>query len=280
MVINDGYGQLASWYYNHFSIEPISAKETLAAEKPSTIPKTSLQTLLEVLLKFTPNTDVIIVAHGFDHGMVMPIVPGSRSAAKTEALSRLMEGDTKKLVGTYGLSENTVQDLLAKAEAVRKIGLGHIAFRGCSIGSNKRNLQVLRDFLGAKDASAASVLSTYGYARPDVVSAGKFDQAWKNYSGKAHRFEGSNGKLIFWRAPHPREQYADVTKLMVTDKKVLHEWFQAVFDPKTSGATATKHANKTPLHYLVYEPPVMPLDGVGNPTALGYLDFISRASDP
>lgn len=280
LVNDDDYGKLAIWYYTHFPDEPISAKASLTAEKPAVMPKTSLLSLLESVLTAKKGTDLIVVSHGYDKGMIMPIMRGMDALATTQNLEILMGGDSKK-IEAFGAKPDAMADLLAKAEAVRKIGLGHVAFRGCSIGSQKRNLEILRDFLGAADVSAASVLSTFGKVKPAIPrSQSHFNQLWTKYKDRAHLFTGSSGRAIFWRGPHPKAKLDDLILLYIEKKEVLHEWFQALFLPGTSSATATKLMLHTPVHYLRRDIAVMPLDGRSDVTILGYADFIASASDP
>ncbi len=285
LIIDDDYGQLASAYYAKFPEEPISAKASLKVDATEFIPQTSLLTLLKQILKSVKSAeDLVIASHGNENGMIMPLIPKYGRTAITDNLIDLMSGKAhSEIADHFSLKTSIIDEILSTADSVRKLGLGHIAFRGCSIGDKIRNLTTLRDFLGASEVSATNLLSTYGHVKMSHIKDKKaFESKWKSYEKTAHRYSGKAGRVILWRGTKPKDPFSDLIALFSDSMDVMLEWLQTNFYSGTTKAIATAVVKDVPLHYLSRTPPVLPLDGTQatNAPALGYADFIRNASDP
>jgi hypothetical protein len=283
LLIEDDYGRDAEAYYLKFPKEPISAKASLDVEKPAFIKQTSLSTLLLAIQKDAKaGTDIVIVSHGTDDGLTMGLFHGHPKFARTDNLNVLMGSETRdQKAEKLSLKPDLVTELLKKVDDVKKIGLGHIAFRGCSIGSNIGNLTTLKDLLGAKIVSATSLLSTYGLVGPRYFAKEKkqFEALWKQHQKSAHLHSGKS-RAIFLTWPLKAGSIDDHVRLFFESEGGMLEWLQTYFIPGTTSATATSVKNKCPVHYLRQKPPVLPLDGTHKThnVVVGYADFI-RTSD-
>jgi hypothetical protein len=282
LIIDDSYGRLAEAYYLKFPAEPISAKASFQVDKPTFIKETSLATMLSSIPTDTKaGSDFVIVSHGNDDGLTMGLFHKHPKAARTDHLITLMGEESRdKKAEKLSLKPDLVDQLVAKMEVVRKIGLGHLAFRGCSIGSKKRNLVALKDLFGAKSVSATSLLSTFGFGKPMYFKDKKnFEAAWKKHAPSAHRFSGKS-RVIFstWKGKEP---LTEITLLAFESEDGMLEWLQTHFVSGTTSGTATSLKNNVPLHWLSHKPPILPLDGThkGQEGAIGYADFMRTSED-
>lgn len=283
LIINDAFGLLARDYYLKFPEEPISAKAILPVEKPTLVEQMSLDTLLAAILKtFTDKkagADLVIVSHGSERGMAMGLYPGHPKKANTDNLQMLMGSESRdKKAEALSLKPELVDQLISKMGAVRKIGLGHVAFRGCLIGGNPANLSTLKDFLGATVVSATSLLSTYGTGIPKYVTdKKKFDDLVKKFDKSGNIHEGA-ARVILATTPD-KAPNTDIIMFYLESKEVMLEWLQTHVDASSTKATATAVEVNTPLHYLSYTPPILPLDGLSKKGGIGYADFIRDTNE-
>jgi hypothetical protein len=163
-----GGGKAARDYYDIFREEPTSKDITSIVEHPEISAHASLSTLPDAIMgafayKHFQGSDVLIVAHGSEKGLIMPLVVNSQTSAFTEVLEFLIGDDSPEAKAKRTrLSQKQVSSLLDQIAAVQNLGLGAIEFRGCVIGSRQENLQVLKDFFGAWRVSAPTVKSNFG----------------------------------------------------------------------------------------------------------------------
>jgi hypothetical protein len=285
LIINDAYGQLARAYYLKFPEEPISAKTILPVEDPTLVEQMSMDTLLAAILKIFSDkkagSDLVITSHGNENGMVMGLYPGHPKKAVTDNLQMLMSGESRdKKADRLSLKPDLVDQLISKMEAVRKIGLGHVAFRGCTIGEKPRNLSTLKDFLGASVVSGTGLLSTYGNGIPKYVKdKKKFDGLVKRFE-KSGRIYDSSARVILATSPG-KEPLTEIIYFYLESEEVMLEWLQTHVVAGTTKATATSVKVNTPLHWLSRKPPVLPLDGFSKKggATIGYADFIRDTNE-
>jgi hypothetical protein len=285
LIINDPYGQLARDYYLKFPEEPVTAKAILPVEDPTLVERMSMDTLLASILKTfgakKAGDDLVIVSHGNENGMLMGLYPGHPKKAVTANLQMLMGSESRdKKADFLSLKPDLVDQLIAKMEAVRKIGLGHLAFRGCTIGGNPYNLTTLKDFFGASVVSGTGLLSTFGTGIPKYVKdKKKFDDLVKRFASSGSIYNGS-ARVILAMSPG-KEAYTEIVYFYLESEDVMHEWLQTHVVAGTTKATATSVKVSTPLHWLTRKPPVLPLDGVSKKggATIGYADFIRDTNE-
>jgi hypothetical protein len=288
LIVNDEYGQFAEQYYLKFPQTPSSATASLQVETPAFIKQTSLDTLLSSIQNNAKaGSDLVIVSHGNDLGWTMGLFHRHPKVARTDHLITLMGGESLATKAEkLSLKPALVDQLLAKVQAVQKIGLGHIACRGCSIGSNIRNLTTLKDLLGAKIVSATNLLSDFGHARPeyfdkDAQAKKRFETVKQQLEGKAHVFSGKSTVLfLIW--PDKKDPLKQHNRLILESEGGMLEWLQHHFISGTPAAVAKAVRNSCPVHYLLHQPPIFPLDGTHkthNPV-LAYADFIHTSDEP
>ena len=130
----------------------------------------SLDDLLAALLAAFPSTNdnsFVVCAHGNKDGMTMPVVHSSpKFAANTTTLKFLMQSNVTSLTptapaGVVPPTKQQVADLVSKMQAVRKLQINYVEFRGCAIGMNYDNLEAMREFLGCTTVSGFDVKSDW-----------------------------------------------------------------------------------------------------------------------
>lgn len=258
-IIDDEFGTYAHAYYALIPDEPITKAASLSVASRTTIPKTSLKTLLATIkANATAGDDLIIVSHGNQNGMIMKLNPDAKhSVAAISARLNTLTGteNSADKAKQLGISEDQVNELLSLITDCQGIKLGHVAFRGCSIGINKNNLEILRDVLGAKEVSGTDMFSTYGVtSKPSVATkAGDFE-GWKKSFGKNSDLWAD--KVMFYSVDLADEK----TKigLYVRDKNDLAEWLKVNFLPSRKSTFEHFMEVAIPVHYLDDAAPILP----------------------
>jgi len=264
LIIDDAYGHDAEPYYLKFPEEPASAKVRFTVEKPQFIPTTSLDTLLSSILTTFKDkkggTDLVVITHGNQHGMTMGLFHKHPKVSHTDNLITLMSDEPRdKKAEKLSLRPDLVDQLIAKMDAVRKVGLGHVAFRGCTIAEKIRNLTTLKDFLGSDTVSATKLYSTFGFGLTKYIKDKKtFEKLWALHEKGGHRYEGKSRVILVTRPG--KEALTEIIELYMEKEDVMLEWLQKHFVASTTSAVATAVKSKVPLHYLSAKPPVLPLE--------------------
>ena len=259
LIIDDEFGKLANAYYGLIPNEPLTATTSLTVDSRTTIPKTSLKTLLSTIKgQAKAGDDLIIVSHGNQNGMIMKLNPDAKNshAAITARLNTLTGTESAAdKAKQLGLSEDQVKELLSLIADVQSINLGHVAFRGCSIGINTNNLSTLRDVLGAKVVSGTDMLSTYGATpKPWIeVKSGEFDK-WKTSYGKNSNLWSD--KVMFYSVD--TKDHTTRIGLFVRDKNDLGEWLKVMFLPSRKNTFENFMQVSIPVHYLDDSKPILP----------------------
>jgi hypothetical protein len=282
LIINDAYGILARDYYLKFPEEPISAKTILPVEGPTLVEQMSMDTLLTAILKDKKaGSDLVIASHGNENGMIMGLYPGHPKKAISDNLQVLMGSESRdKKADLLSLKPEKLDQLIDKMKDVQKIGLGHVAFRGCTIGVKLRNLSTLKDFFGASVVSGTSLYSTFGTGIPRYVKdKKKFDDLVKKFGTDGSIYDGS-ARVIMATSPG-KEAFTEIIYFYLESEEVMLDWLQTHVVAGTTKATATSVKIHTPLHWLSNKPPVLPLDGVSKKggAAIGYADFIHDTNE-
>ena len=263
LIIDDDYGHDAEPYYLKFPEEPASDKVMLTVEKPQFIPTTSLDTLLSSILTTFKDkkagTDLVVVTHGNQHGMTMGLFHRHPKTAHTDNLITLMSNETlDEKAEKLSLKPALVDQLIANMDAVRNVGLGHVAFRGCTIAENIRNLSTLKDFLGSATVSATKLYSTFGFGLPKYPNKKTFEKQWALHEKDGHRYDGKSRVILVTRPS--KEPLKEIIELYMEAEDVMLEWLQKHFVANTSDAVSKAVKNNVPLHYLSAKPPVLPLE--------------------
>ncbi len=282
LIINDPFGILARDYYAKFPEEPISAKTILPVENPTLVERMSLDTLLTAILKDKKaGADLVIASHGNENGMVMGLYPDHPKKAISDNLQVLMGSESRdKKADLLSLKPEKLDQLIDKMKDVQKIGLGHVAFRGCTIGMKARNLSTLKDFFGASVVSGTALLSAYGTGIPRYVKdTKKFDDLVKKYDQDGSIYNGAS-RVILATSPG-KEAHTAIIYFYLESEDVMLDWLQTHVAAGTTKATATSVKVHTPLHWLSYKPPALPLDGVSKKggATIGYADFIRDTNE-
>src|SRR4051812_11249978 len=117
LIIDDAFGKLAHAYYALIPNEPLSATASLTVDSRTTIPKTSLKTLLSTIKdQATGGDDLIIVSHGNQNGMIMKLnVDASHGVAAISARLNTLTGTESAAdkAKQLGITESMVNELLS-----------------------------------------------------------------------------------------------------------------------------------------------------------------------
>lgn len=173
--------QKAVQYFGSFSQEPVARGEWIAVDGIVKVPSMTLARLLEATLRAyetDKRADALVVTHGGDKGLTMPLDAKARgerytpASAYTDALEVLLDPDMapEKKAEVLFLNRSRVSSLAQHIAAVQQVRLDGVEFRACNIGQDVTNLRWLANLFGAKSAGASDVYDAYISVNPKVTS--------------------------------------------------------------------------------------------------------------
>lgn len=189
-------------------IEPVLPKGDITVGKVVEVGRITVITLLTAIIagKVPKGADILVVAHGVDEGLTIPLAPGSKSMLQIDAVSVLREVVAGTVTGRQGarrllIKEAELTQLLQLRKAILKLKLQRVELRACTIGSKVATLKELRWFFGSDSLSAPVVFDAYGVlgngtptTNPDTWAA------WlKAYPGAV--VEGTHPNRFAWEGP-------------------------------------------------------------------------------
>ena len=234
-------------YYKMFGLEPYITGLSIRVEKPEVVIPMVLDALLDKILSTwrTARPNLLIVAHGNADGLLMSLFRGSGFVARTESLKKLMTVDPAVLASATGEGESELRSLVHKMNAVRKLGVGTIAYRGCTIGSSRDALNTLRKFFGAKIVSAPDVKSNFGGITPNLrkYDRGVWERWRRRFPTTAKIYTSPEGEH-FAASINPR---TDSTEALTESVRATRWWIGVQFPSVT---TVHHTSGRFPIHSL------------------------------
>jgi hypothetical protein len=166
----------------------------------------TMETVLdEIPQRVGENGTVVIVSHGTDVGLSLPLTSSSR---RVHADSRVMgvldstrsdEEVAQVLLfrDPQGSGAQRVRDLRSKIRQVKRLGLDRVELRACNTGTSKSALRVAKGFFGAQALGAPSVRDAFFRLDPGLPRAS--ERFWRRWLRKrpTHRVYQvpANGKV-------------------------------------------------------------------------------------
>ncbi|WP_296700127.1 hypothetical protein [Thiocapsa sp. UBA6158] len=271
LIIDDQYGKLALKYYSRFPEEPCFVDVTARVDEPELIPRTSLDTLLKAILKSWsnksfPGPDLLLVSHGNISGLTMRLLPNHQTDSRTDVLETLLSHESDVQQATrLNLTVQQVKDLVDQIQRVQALGIGHVMFRGCTLGAANDNLGALRKLLGAKSISGPKVLSTYGVVSTVGILRTKTFDRYIAQRSAAHVSTFPEGRCAFVRVPgkgHQDTVVINVERTGTSDTRqvIIRQWLATFMSNMTPSLFQPWMLIDLPVHYLRTTPPILPLD--------------------
>jgi hypothetical protein len=259
LIINDRFGEQALNFYRRFPEERVDKVISIIVEQPELI-RISLDTLLQSILDNWANKrfegpDLVLVSHGNERGLTMRLFPGHRTDSRSDCLETLMRDDTtREKASKLYLKEAQVDRLVGKMNRVRTLKLGYVEFRGCNIGLQYRNLEILRKFLGAVSVSGPDLLSTYGFVTVEIAKSNRRMEAWLSKFGKeAHVSTFPEGRFAFHNNPN-----SHIIQAITEALAVLPLWIKKFLNKNAPNSLEGWMRARLPVHYLTDTPPIFP----------------------
>jgi hypothetical protein len=193
LVAVDGkIGETAIAHYQRFQAERLVAAGGIPVTTVTRVSPVALDELLDAIMADFPNNQdksFVLCAHGNKDGLIMPVVGKSAYKANTTTLRFLMQPNatSQKLQTIHGAhppSAQQIAEIVNKTQQVRQLALGNVEFRGCSIGADMANLEVLREVLGCTTVSAPDVKSSWAGTHVNFLSTRHFNE-WRKRPGVA-----------------------------------------------------------------------------------------------
>lgn len=264
LMIHDQFGELAVNYYTRFPDEVVDRSISIIVEQPVRVNRTSLSELLKAIIqawtsKKFAGSDLLLVTHGNERGLTMRLFPGHRTDARSDCLDVLMSNQSErdKAQQLY-LTPAQVGELVGLMNQVRNLKINSVEFRGCNIGLQKRNVNVLKDFFNANwRVTAPDVLSVYGYANPDVArDSAQMDRWIQRLGQSAWVFTLNAGRFAF-----QYYQHSNRIIFLVENLEVLPEWIKRYIYPHAPDKFEGWMRRQLPLHFFVTPDPYFPQEG-------------------
>lgn len=158
--------------------EPIGRNRAVQVSAAIPLTVMSLDGLLDAVIQNAHQGDsIIIVGHGREGGLSMPIFPHSPSRARAELVALLASDRTASgfipmparpsadIAPVCGLTVAQIDQLRAKMVRIRALRLQHVALRACNTGGWPDVLRMYKPFFDATEVSAPDRRDTYGELR-------------------------------------------------------------------------------------------------------------------
>lgn len=178
VFIDAGAHAEAQNWYSGGRAEPIGRGRTIPIGPVRMTRGLTLSSLLDAMALIPPGSSAIVVSHGRDQGIALPMINGDTIGSRCELVS-LLAADTTITVGGFPLPArpdaeiapvlrmrpDQVAALRARMNRVRALRLSHVAFRACNMGRWQDALGAYRRFFGC-EVSAPDLRDTYGFLDP------------------------------------------------------------------------------------------------------------------
>lgn len=184
------------WYRTN-PREPIGSGRVLQVSQAVPLSPASLDGLLDAILRSARAGDnIIIVGHGRELGLAMPLLPRSRTRARAEIVALLAADretggslpmparSSAEVARSCGIPPIQVDQLRAKMNRVRALRLQHVALRACNTGGWPDALRKYKPFFGATEVSAPDRRDVYGTLNPGGLVANM--DAWVSRHSRGH----------------------------------------------------------------------------------------------
>ncbi len=231
----------AAPFYAIHPTEPIVSAGALKVIASTKLTRMTAVDLLQSMVqqrKKLEGGNVLIVGHGTDQGMSMPLAPGSASRLQNNALGVLFKNESRGVADAQAarqlfVSPATLQRLKVLAATVRALGLQRVEARACTVGAEQATLENLRRFFGARVFGGPKVFDVFGgFPRQRPGSAKAFEK-W--YQDRGAKVEGPPGKRIAFTLFDDGR----IREFAVESADALRIWAAAKFptgQPKPRGA--------------------------------------------
>ncbi len=245
-------------YYLLAPEEPISPSGVLTLTRFVDLPAgvTGNVLLAMVAQHAKVGEDVMIVSHGNERGLAMPLVPHPWFAPgvvpppgfvpprlQDEVVRVLLSPAMKGQEAADVLFTTTalVADMRASIKAIAAKKLGRVELRACNVGDSNDALETFRDLFGAAEAGAPTIYDSYAEARPPMTGN---VAAWAARHATSKIEQLTNGKVAHWAYGQDPRMAWEKFKFAwaVTDAKTEAEWTKLHFPAMTGGAPHSLHA--------------------------------------
>jgi hypothetical protein len=152
-------------FYKDFAPkEPISPSGEMKLTKFHKTKALSALDLLKIIgAKATKGSEILIVTHGTDHGLILPLTPGNSTYLEQEPITIFFDTSVSRAdkKAKLQVTETELEELEKAQKKVKKLALKRVEFRACHVGGDPKTLEALRDFFGARAAGAPDLDDAY-----------------------------------------------------------------------------------------------------------------------
>jgi hypothetical protein len=224
----------AAPFYKLHPTEPIAPAGAFTVVVAARLKRLTALDLLQQMVRQAASlqaANVLLVGHGTDRGMDMPLAPGRASAARLQnnALELLFENEAGRVADAdaarrLGLPTAELARLKRLVAHVRGLQIGRVEARACSVGASQTTLRNLRRFFGARQFGGSQVLDAFGGFTPVRSRSTKAFEQWLQDHPTAD-VEGPSGHRIAFTL----RSSGLIAESAVESAKALELWATAKF---------------------------------------------------
>lgn len=171
-IIDSHAHPTAAAYYAAFD-EPLADGSTVRVDSIVQRPRMRLDELLAELAGLDPGSTAIVVCHGANGGLVMPMSEntqvrgfGPDAQAVLLRFTESTRGDEAQVAGQLQMPPAELRGLRDGIRAARAKRLARVVFRACNLGDTLSDLERLRVIFGAAKACAPDLYDSYVQSPP------------------------------------------------------------------------------------------------------------------
>jgi hypothetical protein len=241
-------------HYAWYPLEPSlrSHHNWLAIVTRYDMPHMTLVDLLEnIPRKCSVGDDVLIVCHGTDRSLSIPLFPGTQAKVNPLFVNMLFHSPDTFI--PEQVNPAMVERLTRAKDAVKKKELAHVAFRACKMGNSDPLLAALKKLFGCQSISAPFLRDAHAPFKPEVFnSTTKYETYKKKHPNAKDRvlteYGESPNRLVtyvkYWTDKEGHDHFK--VEGAAESKKGVQDWIDTMFspylDPYQEGQTLYLHA--------------------------------------
>lgn len=154
-------------FYKFAPKEPIAPSGTIQIAAIHKLSRTTntVYLLLKAILRRVSrkNTGILIVMHGTSRGLMLPLTSGNTTNLEREPIriffdQTISRADKRSMLQ---VTEAQLKALERTVQQVHRLALGRVELRACHVGEDRKTLEALRDFFGAKAVGAPKLQDAY-----------------------------------------------------------------------------------------------------------------------
>jgi hypothetical protein len=205
-------------FYTMFPWEPVRMQAEIKVDRIVEVTGLRMEWLLDQIPSAVGQAgNVVIIYHGTDMGLSMPLAIGTQVHADSEMMAVLDSSRSDTDVAQMCQFPNPrttgaqrVHTLREKMRRVKDLRLNSVELRACNTGQSMEHMQTIKRFFNCRTLGAPKLRDSYFFLDPGTATS--HAQTWEN-----------------WQHSHPRHRLFDVPgdgRVGIAIRETAHSAFQ------------------------------------------------------